>query len=187
MLGLTEVPLPPGIRMPAAGQGASVDGRGAVVATAAPARPEQMRRGTVTAVMLLVAVTAVWGFIYLVVQDATRRMPVMDFMAARFTVGALVLAVLRPRAVVSLDPAGWVRGVALGLTLGTSYTLQVYGLRHTSATVSAFVTGMFVVFTPLLSALVLRRRITPTALGRDRTRSGRAGVADPARAQRRTG
>ncbi|WP_162468717.1 EamA family transporter [Streptomyces adustus] len=140
-----------------------------------------------TAVMLLVAVTAVWGFIYLVVQDATRRMPVMDFMAARFTVGALVLAVLRPRAVVSLDPAGWVRGVALGLTLGTSYTLQVYGLRHTSATVSAFVTGMFVVFTPLLSALVLRRRITPTALGRDRTRSGRAGVADPARAQRRTG
>ncbi|MEU3795547.1 DMT family transporter [Streptomyces fructofermentans] len=125
----------------------------------ASARPPD-RAGSVLALVLLVAVTAVWGSTFLVIQDATRRMPVLDFVAARFTVGALVLAVLRPRAVVSLDAAGWVRGSVLGLVLGTSYTLQVLGLRSTSATVSAFVTGMFVVFTPLLSALVLRRRIT---------------------------
>ncbi|WP_327425592.1 DMT family transporter (plasmid) [Streptomyces sp. NBC_01527] len=110
--------------------------------------------------VLLVGVTAVWGSTFFVIQESTRRMPVIDFVAARFTVGALVLAVLRPRALLSLNAAGWARGLVLGLALGASYTLQVFGLQYTSATVSAFVTGMFVVFTPLLSALVLRQRIT---------------------------
>lgn len=124
--------------------------------------PHRNRQGLV-AVALLVGVTAVWGSTFLVIQDATDTMPVLDFMAARFTVGALVLAALRPRRIMSLDRAGWAGGAALGIALGTAYTLQVFGLRHTSATISAFVTGMFVVFTPLLAALVLRRRVTPAA------------------------
>ncbi|MEV0186571.1 DMT family transporter [Streptomyces sp. NPDC050625] len=107
-------------------------------------------------------VAAVWGSTFLVVQDSTQRMPVLDFVAVRFAVGTLVLAMLRPRAVRSLDRAGWGRGAVLGVALGVSYTLQSFGLQHMSATASAFVTGMFVVFTPLLSALVLRRRVTLT-------------------------
>lgn len=123
-------------------------------------RGRRGRPAALPAVAALVAVTAVWGSTFLVVQDVTRRMPVLDFLAARFAAGALVLAVLRPRAAVRLDAAGWLRGAVLGLTLGLGYGLQTLGLRHTSATVSAFVTGLFVVLTPLLAAVVLRRRVT---------------------------
>nr|WTC14113.1 DMT family transporter [Streptomyces anthocyanicus] len=112
-----------------------------------------------TAVVLLVGVTAVWGSTFLVIQDVTRRMSVLDFLAARFVVGALALALVRPRAVVRLDAAGWTRGAALGLALGVAYALQAFGLHYTSATVSAFITGLFVVFTPLLAAVVLRQRV----------------------------
>ncbi|MEU9339538.1 DMT family transporter [Streptomyces sp. NPDC048290] len=113
------------------------------------------------AVLALVAVTAVWGSTFLVIQDSTQRMPALDFVAARFLIGALVLAALRPRAVISLDRAGWSRGAALGLALGGACILQALGLQRTSATVSAFVSGTFVVFTPFLSVLVLRRKVTP--------------------------
>ncbi|MFD9052843.1 DMT family transporter [Streptomyces zaomyceticus] len=115
------------------------------------------------AVLLLVGVTLVWGTTFLVIQDSTRRMPTLDFVAARFAVGALVLIAMRPRVVVSLDRSGWARGAALGLALGVSYYLQTLGLQYMRATVSAFVTCMFVVFTPLLAALVLRQRISSTA------------------------
>ncbi|MFF3340552.1 DMT family transporter [Streptomyces flavidovirens] len=117
-------------------------------------------RGTSSAVLLMVAVTAVWASTFVIIQDSIDRMPVLDFTAARFAVAALVLVVIRPRALWSLDRGGLVRGVLLGLALAGTYLFQTYGLLYTSTTVSAFVTGMFVVFTPLITAVVLRRRLS---------------------------
>ncbi len=108
----------------------------------------------------MVAVTAVWASTFVIIQDSIDRMPVLDFTAARFAVAALVLVVIRPRALWSLDRGGLVRGVLLGLALAGTYLFQTYGLLYTSTTVSAFVTGMFVVFTPLITAVVLRRRLS---------------------------
>ncbi|WP_208857836.1 DMT family transporter [Streptomyces flavidovirens] len=110
--------------------------------------------------LLMVAVTAVWASTFVIIQDSIDRMPVLDFTAARFAVAALVLVVIRPRALWSLDRGGLVRGVLLGLALAGTYLFQTYGLLYTSTTVSAFVTGMFVVFTPLITAVVLRRRLS---------------------------
>ncbi|MFE9399449.1 DMT family transporter [Streptomyces flavidovirens] len=125
--------------------------------TTAPAPPS---RGASSAVLLMVAVTAVWASTFVIIQDSIDRMPVLDFTAARFAVAALVLVVIRPRALWSLDRGGLVRGVLLGLALAGTYLFQTYGLLYTSTTVSAFVTGMFVVFTPLITAVVLRRRLS---------------------------
>ncbi|MBT2525915.1 DMT family transporter [Streptomyces sp. ISL-99] len=125
--------------------------------TTAPAPPS--RRAS-SAVLLMVAVTAVWASTFVIIQDSIDRMPVLDFTAARFAVAALVLVVIRPRALWSLDRGGLVRGVLLGLALAGTYLFQTYGLLYTSTTVSAFVTGMFVVFTPLITAVVLRRRLS---------------------------
>src|SRR5580658_1191802 len=111
------------------------------------------------AVPLLVAVTAVWGSTFVIVKDAVARMPVMGFLAWRFALATLIMAVVRPRAVLSLGRRGWWRGFLLGLSLAGGYVAQTYGLRYTSAAASGFITGMFVVFTPLISGVVLRRRI----------------------------
>jgi len=51
--------------------------------------------------------------------------------------------------------------LGLGAVYGVAQILQTAGLAHTPASVSGFITGMYVVCTPLLAALVLRTRITP--------------------------
>lgn len=111
------------------------------------------------AVAVLLLVCILWGSTFVVVKDAIERMPVMDFLAWRFAIAALVMAALRPRVVAALSPANRRRGVVLGLALAAGYVAQTYGLERTPATVSGFITGLFVVFTPLCSALLLRHRV----------------------------
>jgi drug/metabolite transporter (DMT)-like permease len=110
------------------------------------------------ALVALVAVTAVWGSTFLVVQDAIARMPVMDFLAWRFLVASVVMIVLRPTCLRNLTRRELLRGVGLGMVLGLGYIAQTYGLRYTSAAISGFITGMFVVLTPVMSWLLLRRK-----------------------------
>jgi drug/metabolite transporter (DMT)-like permease len=114
------------------------------------------------ALVLLVMVTAVWGYTFLSVQDAVSRMPVMDFLAWRFTIAALILFAVRPKSLFRMTWSGIWRGLVLGCILGSGYILQTFGLQHTYAAISGFITGMFVVFTPVFSWLILRRRISWT-------------------------
>src|SRR3954463_5603093 len=115
---------------------------------------------TTSATFALVGVTAVWGSTFVVVKHAIERMPVMDFLAWRFVIAAIALAALRPRAVRDLSPAARWQGVLLGLALGAGYVAQTFGLERTPASVSGFITGLFVVRTPLCAGLLLRRRVT---------------------------
>lgn len=112
------------------------------------------------ATLALVGATAVWGATFVVVQDAVEQMAVLPFLFWRFALATLVLAALRPRAVLELSPEKRRHGLLLGLLLGGGYVLQTFGLLHTSATVSGFITGMFVVFTPLIGWVVLGEPIS---------------------------
>jgi drug/metabolite transporter (DMT)-like permease len=109
--------------------------------------------------LALLGVTVVWGSTFFLIKDVVARMPVPDFLAVRFMVAALVLAAVRPRAVARLGSRARRRGVALGLVYGLAQILQTVGLDHTAASVSGFITGMYVVLTPLLAGLLLRQRI----------------------------
>lgn len=108
------------------------------------------------ATVALVAVCAVWGSTFVLVQDATAHMPVMDFLAVRFTVAALIMVALRPSALRHISRSGLWHGAALGTVLALGYVAQTYGLQYASAAVSGFITGMFVVFTPVMSWVLLR-------------------------------
>jgi drug/metabolite transporter (DMT)-like permease len=123
----------------------------------------RLRSPEAVATAALVVITAVWGSTFIVVKDAIHRMPVMDFLAWRFVIAALTMLVLRPRSVAALTRAERRRGVVLGLALGVGYVAQTFGLRRTPATVSGFITGLFVVFTPLCAGLLLRKRIPAAA------------------------
>jgi drug/metabolite transporter (DMT)-like permease len=113
--------------------------------------------------LALVAVTAVWGSTFVVVKDAVEKMPVTDFLTWRFALAALAMLLIRPRSVASLGPSGRRAGALLGLALGIGYLLQTLGLQTTGAAVSGFITGMFVVLTPLGAALLLRQPPSRTA------------------------
>jgi drug/metabolite transporter (DMT)-like permease len=120
--------------------------------------PANWKSSPTVALVSLVGVTAVWGYTFLVVQDAVARMPVMDFLAWRFVVASVVMIVLRPTCLRNVTRLELLRGLGLGTVLGLGYIAQTYGLLYTSAANSGFITGMFVVLTPVMSWILLRRK-----------------------------
>lgn len=118
------------------------------------------RRSRVAATIVLLAMTACWGSTFYLIHDLLDRVPVADFLAVRFAMASAAMLLLAPRAITRLSPEVRRRALVLGALYGVAQILQTTGLAHTSASVSGFVTGMYVVFTPLLAAVVLRTRIT---------------------------
>ena len=114
------------------------------------------------AVLGLLAVTAAWGSTFFLLKDVVERVPVSDFLAVRFALAAVAVWLIAPRSVSRLTAAERRSGVLLGVVYGAAQLLQTVGLQYTSASVSGFVTGMYVVFTPLLGAVLLRARIGRT-------------------------
>jgi drug/metabolite transporter (DMT)-like permease len=115
------------------------------------------------AVFLIILVTAVWGLTFVTVKDAVERMPVMDFLACRFLLATALMVLFRPKSLFKLKWADRGKAALLGFILGMGYITQTFGLTLTTAAITGFITGMFVVFTPLIASLVLRKPIDRTA------------------------
>jgi drug/metabolite transporter (DMT)-like permease len=113
--------------------------------------------------LALVAIAAVWGLTFVMVQDAVARLPVTAFLAYRFIPAAVLVGVVARRDLRELSPDGWRAGLVIGFFLTAGYLCQTFGLQHTSASNAGFITGLFVVLTPLLGAVVLRQRAGRTA------------------------
>ena len=122
-------------------------------------------RTELLAFVALLAMTAAWGSTFFMIKDIVTRMAVLDLLAVRFAIAAVALLLIAGRRLrdVADDPAA--AASCLGLLYGIAQILQTAGLAHTSASVSGFITGLYVVATPLLGALILRTRIpAPTWL-----------------------
>jgi drug/metabolite transporter (DMT)-like permease len=118
------------------------------------------RRTSVLAALALLAVTAMWGSTFFLIRDLLDRLPVLDFLALRFAIASLALFAIAPRSVRRLSRASLRHAVVLGLLYGVAQILQTAGLAHTPASVSGFITGTYVVATPLFAAALLHSRIT---------------------------
>jgi drug/metabolite transporter (DMT)-like permease len=108
---------------------------------------------------LLVAVTAVWGVTFVQVKDAVALYPLFAFLAVRFAIAALTLAPLAAPRLGRLGRAGWRAAAALGLLLAVGYWLQTAGLERTTVSNAGFITGLYVVFTPLFAFALFRLRV----------------------------
>ncbi len=120
---------------------------------------QQTRRVALLATLALLAITASWGSTFFLIHDLLDRVPVMDFLAVRFTIASVVILLVSPRAVRRLSRDRLRHAIVLGALYGGAQILQTTGLAHTAASVSGFITGMYVVATPLFAALLLRSRI----------------------------
>ncbi|MBO4272814.1 DMT family transporter [Microbispora triticiradicis] len=108
----------------------------------------------------LVVVAAVFGLTFVVIQDAIENVPPWSFVALRFLLAAGVVAVPYAAQIGRLSRSGWGAGAGLGLLLVGGYAFQTIGLAYTTASNSGFITGLYIVFTPLMAALLLRQRVT---------------------------
>lgn len=116
-------------------------------------------RSEVIAFGALLGVTAVWGSTFFVLKDVVTRIPVADLLAVRFGIASLGLVVVAGRQL-RMSRRTLTSGVGLGALYGVAQILQTLGLAHTSASVSGFITGLYVVATPLLGAVILKTRIS---------------------------
>ncbi|HZP72758.1 MAG TPA: DMT family transporter [Gaiellaceae bacterium] len=116
------------------------------------------------ALFVLVAVTAVWGVTFVQVKDAVAIYPLFAFLALRFLIASCTLVVPGGPRLRRLGRGGVVAGALAGGLVGTGFALQTAGLERSSVSATGFVTGMYVVLTPLLALLLFRVRVARAAL-----------------------
>ena len=113
---------------------------------------------TTLPVIALLTVAVAWGGAFVVMKPAIEHQPFYDFLAIRFTIAALAMALVRPRALRAITPKMIATGLILGVILGLAYVTQTIALAETTAAITGFLTGLYVVLTPLLSWLLFRHR-----------------------------
>ncbi len=110
------------------------------------------------ATLAFFAITVVWGATFALTKRSLDYIPPFWFMTLRFGLAFLITApalMLRGQRV---RRAEWHAGTVLAVMLYISYALQTFGLQRTQASNAALITGMFVVFIPLLSIFILHKR-----------------------------
>lgn len=106
----------------------------------------------------LVGICAIWGLTFVMVQEAVELIPVTTFLAYRFLPAAALVAFIFRASLRELSGDGIRAGIVMGLFLTAGYFFQTLGLERTSASNAGFITGLFVVLTPLFGAALLRQR-----------------------------
>lgn len=112
---------------------------------------------TLRAHLLLTAVVCVWGATFVVIKNALADISPLLFNLIRMTIATLCLAVIYRRHFKGMRPATIGAGALIGLCLATGYQFQTAGLKLTTPSKSAFITGLVVVLVPLLIAIPVLR------------------------------
>jgi drug/metabolite transporter (DMT)-like permease len=107
----------------------------------------------------LILVTAVWGFTFVQVKDAVALYPLLAFLAVRYLIATAALAPVALLRLRGLGREGLVAGAVLGSLVALGIGLQTAGLERTTVTNAGFITGLYVLFTPLLALALFRTRI----------------------------
>jgi drug/metabolite transporter (DMT)-like permease len=111
----------------------------------------------------LLAVAAIWGISFVWMKDILDQQDVFSFLFCRFIVASLIMVLVRPAILKNLSWKLISRGSLAGFALGTGYIFQTLGLERTTPAITGFVTGLYVVFTPLIGLIVFRDHITRIA------------------------
>ncbi|MGA1689436.1 MAG: DMT family transporter [Candidatus Nanopelagicaceae bacterium] len=108
----------------------------------------------------LLTVAAMWGISFVWMKDILDQQDVYSFLVSRFAVAALVMIVLNPRFLKKLNRKIAAKGALIGTALGLGYIFQTLGLERTTPAITGFITGLYVVLTPLIGALILKEKLT---------------------------
>jgi len=106
----------------------------------------------------LLATAAIWGGSFVVMKDAFEKQDVYSFLATRFLIAALIMIALKPGVFKGLTKIFVIRSVIAGFFLAGGYTFQTLGLTLTTVSKTGFITGLYLVFAPLISWIILKRK-----------------------------
>jgi drug/metabolite transporter (DMT)-like permease len=111
------------------------------------------------ALLALIVVTAIWGVTFVQVKDAVAIYPLFAFLAVRYAIATGALALAGGARVRTLGRAGWTAGAVVGALLGVGIGLQTAGLERTTVSSTGFITGLYVVLTPLFGLALFRTAV----------------------------
>ena len=111
------------------------------------------------ALLALIAITAVWGVTFVQVKDAVALYPLVAFLAVRYAIAAGTLGVAGAGRLRSLGSPGLAAGVVVGVLGALGIGLQTAGLHRTTVSSTGFITGLYVVLTPLFGLALFRTRV----------------------------
>jgi drug/metabolite transporter (DMT)-like permease len=111
------------------------------------------------AVLALLGVGFFWAAAFVLMKDAIQQQPYMDFLATRFTLAAIAMAILRPRVALHFRAGDLKFGALIGIVLAVGYITQTIGLDLTTAATSGFLTGLYVILTPLIAWLLMKQKV----------------------------
>lgn len=114
---------------------------------------------TLKAHILLVLVTFVWGVTFVVIKNALADISPLLFNAVRMALAAVCLVAFFWRQVRQSTRASLLAGTIVGAFLWAGYEFQTTGLKLTTASKSAFLTGVSVVLVPVFLTLLWRRKV----------------------------
>ncbi len=109
---------------------------------------------------LLVFVSMIWGSSFLIVQQTIRLTGPFTFLAMRFCLAALVLAVIFHKRLAQITHAEIITGSFIGLFLFGTYALQTTGLQYTTSSKAGFITGLYVPLVAILAGPMLHQKPT---------------------------
>ena len=109
--------------------------------------------------LALILVTAIWGVTFVQVKDAVEIYPLFAFLAVRYAIATGALALVGGPRLRTLGRSGFVAGGVIGVLLGLGIGLQTAGLERTTVSSTGFITGLYVVLTPLFGLLLFRTRV----------------------------
>jgi drug/metabolite transporter (DMT)-like permease len=107
----------------------------------------------------MLATAAVWGGSFVLMKDAIVQQDVYSFLSTRFILAALLMIAYRPTVFRGLTFKFIKQGVLAGILLGGGFIFQTFGLANTTVSNTGFITGMYLVFTPLISLIILKRKV----------------------------
>lgn len=108
----------------------------------------------------LLAVAAMWGISFVWMKDILDQQDVYSFLVSRFIVAALVMLVANPKVLTRISRELLIKGSLIGTALGLGYIFQTLGLERTTPAITGFITGLYVVLTPLIGALILKEKLS---------------------------
>jgi drug/metabolite transporter (DMT)-like permease len=114
--------------------------------------------------IIFVIVVMVWGITFIFTKDALHVIGPFAYNAIRMLMGAVTLALLVGRDWQLVNRAYWWPSLITGFVLFGSYAVQAYGMQFTTASKAGFLTGTNLVYVPILSAWLLRRAPSRTAV-----------------------
>ena len=109
---------------------------------------------------MLTLVAAIWGGAFASMKGTLERLDVNSFLAWRFAIATIVLILIKPSVLRRFNLDFIKKGALIGLFLGSGYIFQSFGLTLTTVSNTGFITGLYVVFTPVVTALALKKNIT---------------------------